>query len=201
MSEPQKEINLNGYTYVLKDLVQEAYLLEEAKQRYPKGTKFKNMSLLDTCEYIINGDNFYYLKDGYSISEYNSNGIVYCDGVWAEIVEDKKYLFEFEGYKYYEGDYFYYFNKDTFIKIDGNTNDEDLEPFWKEGLNTSKILPTEKLRDESLIDYIWNNYSPPLYKSRDLIDQYREGMKDFDPEHEKRWICEQIIEIANGKNK
>lgn len=70
-------------------------LLEEAKKRYPVGTKFK--SAVDAIEkdknytHTIVGENFDWwvnniYKKGEAIYEKNTSGLIYCHNNWAEII-------------------------------------------------------------------------------------------------------------------
>jgi hypothetical protein len=75
-------------------------LLEEAKQRYPVGTKFypahiKDISVYHTVENTDNfheekqdcGGTFHYIAEGYTIGERTYVSVVYYQGKWAEVYD------------------------------------------------------------------------------------------------------------------
>lgn len=73
-------------------------LIKEAKRRFPIGCKFKsaydiNRKLVGTL-YTCNGDNFVKWKSlTNAIVEKNSLGIIYENGVWAEVKTIEPLLF------------------------------------------------------------------------------------------------------------
>lgn len=68
-------------------------LLEEAKRRFPMGTKYihpADLNDLDPPFYTIYGNDFkeWSLKED-SIQEINSNGLVYSQGKWGKIITEE----------------------------------------------------------------------------------------------------------------
>lgn len=63
-----------------------AFLLKEAKEKYPKGTKFK--SVADSAIYISEGDPIDWPENPYSNTIANNPGVglLYVNGKWAEII-------------------------------------------------------------------------------------------------------------------
>lgn len=65
---------------------QDNSLLEEAKKRYPIGTKFITAGNSKEI-FIVKTDEFYwYISD--TIANRNTNGLIYKNGKWAEIIEE-----------------------------------------------------------------------------------------------------------------
>lgn len=81
-AEPH-EIPNNTTQEVITEMSKEE-LLEEAKRRYPVGTNFK--SPYSGNEIKIVGINFKFNTNEKDIYEVNTNGFVYYEGKWAEIV-------------------------------------------------------------------------------------------------------------------
>ena len=84
-------------------------LLEEAKRKYPVGTRFKS-AYSNSCVEIVKNTNFYYHNNS-DITANSIHGItVYHGGNWAEVI---KPIFKSEdGVDIYEGDTIYYVRKD-----------------------------------------------------------------------------------------
>lgn len=87
----------NKYLYIIKDNVTtqnkltKDELLEEAKRRYPQGAKIK--SAYSRMEFEVQNHSLIYVNDSGYVDN-GSEGYLYYDGKWAEIVEDSKPAFE-----------------------------------------------------------------------------------------------------------
>jgi hypothetical protein len=93
-------MNSESFYTFFKPSTKEAWLLQEAKRRYPKGTKFKNPSTGKIC--VASGIYNFWPYRRNSIENVTEEGLPYCDGQWAEIA---KPLFTTEdGVEIYEGD-------------------------------------------------------------------------------------------------
>lgn len=68
-------------------------LLEEAKRRYPVGTKYITAGG-SGFKYIIIGDDFQWWEHKVSIYETSSGGLVYNRGKWADIVSEERTEFK-----------------------------------------------------------------------------------------------------------
>ena len=73
--------------YVTGKKLDKDALLEEAKRRYPVGTKFKSVYKGTECE-VLNSDFTYNIP--YKAIQNDNGGWIYQLGTWAEIVEEPK---------------------------------------------------------------------------------------------------------------
>ena len=84
-------------------------LLEEAKRRYPVGTRFKS-AFNNDCKGEVSTTNFYWWFDTDIVVDVRGGKSVYSKGAWAEVI---KPIFKSEdGVDIYEGDTIYYVRKD-----------------------------------------------------------------------------------------
>lgn len=146
--------NLRAFYEHLKPSTKEAWLLQEAKRRYPKGTKFKdvhpNSSGLSKIKELIRND--------FGIANIESNQYTYVcwwgnfnyfeesEEKWAEIV---KPLFTTEdGVEIFEGDKCWFINSRELIK-DENI-DETNYGYWEGGScdPLSKYFSTREAAEE-----------------------------------------------------
>jgi hypothetical protein len=121
------------------------YLLQEAKKKYPIGTKFISPS--SGKESVSNGI-FRWNRD----SVFSNQMCVYYRGKWAEIVPNKKYILTTEdGVDKYEGDMMYAVNKKTlnFFKDKCYFGDGPNHFYYFEYLNKAEeFIKEEKERRE-----------------------------------------------------
>lgn len=84
---------------ILNSKSKEDELLEEAKKRYPVGTKFK--SPYKSCGDLatVRTTNFYWWENTDIVVDSHSGFSVYSNGKWAEIVEDKPQFIKEKWYK------------------------------------------------------------------------------------------------------
>jgi len=75
---------INSVSYIGK----KEELLEQAKKKYPVGTRYKSASYSET-EYVVEKQTFEYTSDG-DIHGEDGKGILYRKGKWAEIIEPPK---------------------------------------------------------------------------------------------------------------
>ena len=72
---------------------EEDKLLEEAKRRYPVGTKIRS-SLTPSCTKIIESSNFYWYHNTDIVADTECGISVYTKGRWAEVIETPKEEFK-----------------------------------------------------------------------------------------------------------
>lgn len=81
--------------YVLKETIEESKseeLLEEAKKRYPVGTKFKAArGPIPRNEYVVLPTSIFRKNNSAICIEDAGNGTIYYNGVWAEIISLSKF--------------------------------------------------------------------------------------------------------------
>ena len=131
------------YKNCFKPSTKEAWLLQEAKRRYPKGTKFRSAAQPDK-RIIISDGIFNIWASGAGVS---TNGmLIYYNDQWAEIV---KPLFTTEDrVDIYEGDKCWFINSRELIK-DENI-DEANYGYWEGGScdPLSKYFSTREAAEE-----------------------------------------------------
>lgn len=166
-------------------------LLEEAKRRYPVGTRFKSAAPWSSSEfYIVKGDPINWQNTSYPDGVGNTDfGMLYANGKWAEII---KPIFKTEdGIDVYEGDTIYYVRKD----FKGSSN-EIIEYRNYQGLYSGlNIYFSTK---EAAEDWLSKNKPKDLQYYEDLLwdDNLSSGSVDNLIKHSDMYVC---LKLTNPK--
>lgn len=192
---------------------EEELLIEEANKRYFVGIKFKSIVPQDrnairvvlpfdeqkdnSVKWVFDSyDNNIYAKNGIFTNNYCcSNPYIYKNGKWAEIVEDKKPVFAFEGHEYFEGGDCFFYNKQIYKILSLNVH-ISLESFINSDECNSKIFPTHELCKEALYEYINDNHPVTRKKYKEIHSKWCDRDKNSIIGY-LEFYCEHIINELN----